>query len=140
MSESTVLKEDQDIEDNDNQAEQMFDEPGPVVHESKTDSPKPATIHVKFSSNSDKIKIKSKATSEKNVVVAANKKIHLIHGRLYFIPVDSGVNSDEYGNMKQFSATTDKYDVKYIKDGVACVDPILHNAIIEDSQQLCVLW
>ena len=42
--------------------------------------------------------------------------------------------------MKQFSQTTDKYDVKYIKDGVACIDPILHNAIIEDAQQLCVLW
>ena len=105
-----------------------------------TESPKPSTIHVNFSSNSDKIKIQSKATGEKNVVVAANKKIHLIHGRLYFIPVDSEVNSDEYGNMKQFSETTDKYDVKYIKNSIACIDPILHNAIIEDTQQLCVLW
>jgi len=111
---------------------QVSDKPGP--------SPKPATIHVNFTSNSDKIKITSKATGEKSVVVAANKKIHLIHGRLYFIPVDSEVNSDEYGNMKQFSHTTDKYDVKYIKNGIACIDPILHNAIIENSQQLCVLW
>lgn len=145
MSDSTLLKEDQDIEVNEQEtptALNIVDDeqtiPGVVVK--SADGPKPATIHVNFSSNSDKIQIKSKATGEKSLVVAANKRIHLIHGRLYFIPVDSEVNSDEYGNMKQFSQTTDKYDVKYIKDGKACIDPILHNAIIDDAQQLCVLW
>lgn len=105
------------------------------------EAPKPATIHVKFNTNSDQVKIINKATNEKSTVAAANKKIRLINGRLYFIPIEKkDINSDEYGNMKQYSETADKFIVRYIKDGVACIDPIQHNALVEDSQRLCVLW
>lgn len=102
---------------------------------------KPSTIHVKFKSNTDQIKIISKATSEKSTVAAANRKIRLINGRLYFIPVDNeNIDSDKYGSMKQYSETADKFIVRYIKDGFACVDPIQHNVLVENEQRLCVLW
>jgi len=146
---ATALKEDRSAEiEQEERAETMTAAPGPAVDESQADPDrnvvsqptKPTTIHIYFETNSDRISIRSKATGEKSTVVAANKKLHLIHGRLYFIPVDSKVNSDEYGNIKEFSQTTEKFDIRYVKDGVACVDPIQHNAIIEDGQQLCVLW
>ena len=121
--------------------------PGPVVDESQADpernqvKPKSATIHVKFRSSSDQIEIKSKATGETNKVAAANRRIRLIHGRLYLIPVDNTeVDSDEYGNIKQYSETSDKFEVRYVKNGVACIDPILHNALIENGQRLCIIW
>lgn len=100
----------------------------------------PATVHVKFIGTTEHVQIKSKATGEMNKVAAANKKIRLIHGRLYFIPVDQKINSDEYGNIKQYSETSDKFEVLYVKDGVACIDTILHNALIEDGQRICIIW
>ena len=115
----------------------------PDVEDFKSEEePKPqtATIHVDFKTNSDKIQIISKATQEKNTIVAANKKLRLIHGRLYFIPVDKNVNSDEYGNIKQFSETSDKFEIKYIKDGFACINPVQHNTQLINGQQLCILW
>jgi hypothetical protein len=101
---------------------------------------KASTIHVKFKGNSDQIVIQSKATGETNKVAAANRKLRLISGRLYFIPVDQIVNSDEYGNIKQYSETSDKFEVLYVKDGYACIDPILHNALIVENQRLCIIW
>lgn len=120
--------------------------PGPDVDESKADpernkvKPKSATIHVKFRSNSDHIEIKSTATGETNKVAAANRKLRLISGRLYFIPVDNDIDSDEYGNIKQYSETSDKFEVRYIKNGVACINPILHNALIQEGTRLCIVW
>lgn len=112
----------------------------PEIIENTEPNLKSATIHVKFKGNSDQILIQSKATGEKNKVAAANRKLRLIHGRLYFIPVDQEINSDEYGNIKQYSETSDKFEVLYVKDGYACIDPILHNALIEEGQRLCIIW
>lgn len=107
----------------------------------KNEVPKSVTVHVSFKTNSDKIAIINKATNEKSTVVAANKRIRLIHGRLYFIPVEKdNVDSDEFGNIKQYSVTADKFNIRYVKEGFACIDPIQHNALIENSQQLCILW
>lgn len=126
---STALKED------------LVDTPETIENEDLNSSIKnPATIHVKFSSNSDQILIRSKATGETNKVAAANRKIRLISGRLYFIPIDQNINSDEYGNIKQYSETSDKFEVLYVKDGLACIDPILHNTLIEQNQRLCIVW
>lgn len=137
---STALKEDLN--------NTMIPGDGPKVDETKADpnrnkvveKPTSATIHVKFRGTSDQILIQSRATGEKNKVAAANKKIRLIHGRLYFIPIDKEINSDDYGNIKQYSETSDKFEVLYVKDGLACVDPILHNALIEEGQRLCIIW
>lgn len=137
---ATALKEDRSDEIQQEEQAEVLAPTGIETEESQVQPVKPTTIHIYFKTNSDRISIRSKATGEKSTVVAANKKLHLIHGRLYFIPVDSKVNSDEYGNIKEFSQTTEKFDIRYVKDGVACVDPIQHNAIIEDGQQLCVLW
>ncbi len=99
-----------------------------------------ATVHVKYKTNCDKLEITNKATQEKNTIVAANKTLRLIHGRLYFIPVDLEINSDEYGNIKQYSETSDKFKIRYIKNGVACIDPIQHNTVLNDGQKLCIIW
>jgi hypothetical protein len=139
MSDNTALKEDiNNIPDETPVSE--VDEIKANSDRNKTEN-KSATIHVSFRSSSDQISIKSKATGETNKVAAANRKIRLISGRLYFIPIDhKDIDSDEYGNMKQFSDTSDKFEVLYVKDGVACIDPVLHNALIEDGQRICIVW
>lgn len=101
---------------------------------------KPSTIHVKFKTGGDQVKFVLQATNEQNIVIAANRKLQLIQGRTYYVPVDTDVNSDEYGNMKIYSDISEKIDVRYVKDGIACVYPLKHNIFIEDKQQLCVLW
>ena len=124
----TVLKENKD--------ETPKENPDPEIETQKSQ----VTVHVKFETNSDKVTIKSKATGEKTTVVAANKKLRLISGRLYYVPVDSDANSDLYGSIKEFSSGSDKFSIRYVKDGIACIDPIQHHAMMEDMQQLCILW
>ena len=94
---------------------------------------KPATIHVNFKTDSDQVKFILQATNEENIVIAANRKLQLIQGRTYYVPVDSDADSDEYGNMKIYSDISEKVDVRYVKNGIACVFPLKHNIFIENS-------
>jgi hypothetical protein len=74
---------------------------------------KPATVHVNFKTDSDQVKFILQATNEQNIVIAANKKLQLIQGRTYYVPVDTDADSDEYGNMKIYSDISEKlmYDM-----------------------------
>ena len=101
---------------------------------------KPTTVHVKFVTGGDHVTFVLRATNEENIVIAANKKLQLIQGRMYYVPVDTKANSDEYGNMKVYSDISEKIDIRYVKGGLACVIPLKHNIFIENNQQLCVLW
>ncbi len=101
---------------------------------------KPATVHVKFETSNDQVKFILQATNQENQVIAANKKLQLIQGRIYYIPIDSDADSDEYGNMKIYSDISEKVDVRYVKNRIACVIPLKHNIFLENNQQLCVLW
>jgi hypothetical protein len=100
----------------------------------------PVTVHVRFSSNSDSVKIVLQATNQENYVTAANMKLQLIQGRMYYVPIDTNANSDEYGNMKIYSDISEKIDIRYVKNGIACIIPLKHNIFISNNQQLCVLW
>ena len=100
----------------------------------------PVTVHVNFETSSDQIEFVLQATNEKNIVIAANMKLQLIQGRMYYVPVDTKADSDEYGNMKLYSDISEKIDVRYVKNGIACVIPLKHNIFIENNQKLCVLW
>jgi hypothetical protein len=66
--------------------------------------------------------------------------IRLIHGRTYYIPVDTDADSDSYGNLKIFSNVADKIDIRFVKQKFCAIIPIQHNVKIQHGQQLCILW
>lgn len=80
------------------------------------------------------------ATNEQNVVPISNGKISLLHGRMYYIPINNTqIDSDLY-TIKVHSDVADRIDVRFVKDGFACVIPIRHNASIKNGEKLCVLF
>jgi len=79
------------------------------------------------------------ATGEENIVSVSNGRIHLLLGRLYYIPINlETINSDEY-NIKIHSDAAERFDIRFIKDSFAAVVPIRHNAILKTGETLCVL-
>lgn len=79
------------------------------------------------------------ATGEQNVLSASNGMVHLLHGRMYYIPIGkNNIDSDDY-NIKVHSDIADRFDIRYVKDGLAAVVPIRHNAILKNGEKLCVL-
>ena len=79
------------------------------------------------------------ATNEQNIVKVSNGRINLLQGRMYYIPINNTmVDSDDY-NIKVHSDIADRADVRFIKDGFACVVPIIHNAILKTGEKLCEL-
>jgi len=74
------------------------------------------------------------ATNEQNVVTVSNGRINLLQGRMYYIPInDSNINSDAF-NIKIHSDVADRIDVRFVKDGFACVVPIRHNVILKTGE------
>ncbi len=79
------------------------------------------------------------ATGEQNVLSASNGMVHLLLGRMYYIPIGKDdINSDDY-NIKVHSDIADRFDIRYVKDGLAAVVPIRHNTILKNGEKLCVL-
>lgn len=79
------------------------------------------------------------ATGEQNVVSISNGRMHLLQGRMYYVPVDKeDINSDEY-NIKVHSDIADRFDIRFVGSGFAAVVPIRHNTILKTGERLCVL-
>lgn len=98
------------------------------------------TIHVKFKLPIESIFYIISATSQEQNSNAIDGKIRLMKGRVYYIPIDrNDINSDNFNILKVFSDVGDKVEVKYVKEGYACIIPIIHGYQIKDGQQLCVI-
>lgn len=99
------------------------------------------TMVIKFDKTVVQVEYEVQATGQKDKMVAANKELRLVQGRFYLIPVEPfGVNSDDFGNLKVLSDMAKLIDVRYIKDGKACILPLRHNVTLKDGMRLCVIW
>jgi hypothetical protein len=79
------------------------------------------------------------ATNEQNVIKASNGRVNLLQGRMYYIPINNpDINSDTF-NIKIHSDVADRIDVRFVKDGFACVVPIRHNVVLKTGEKLCEL-
>jgi hypothetical protein len=79
------------------------------------------------------------ATNEQNVIKASNGRVNLLQGRMYYIPINNlTINSDTF-NIKIHSDVADRIDVRFVKDGFACVVPIRHNVVLKTGEKLCEL-
>lgn len=100
---------------------------------------KPVIVNVQFPKNATTVECILSATGYKDKVIAAGKQLRLLQNRLYFIPVNTEINSDEYSNIKIMSDISESIDVRYVKNGYACVMPIKHNVKIRDTNRLAIL-
>ena len=97
------------------------------------------SVYSNFGNNIIDIGYIVSATNQENIVSVSNGKINLLQGRLYYIPIDnSEINSDNY-NIKMQCDMADRIEIKFIRDGFACVIPIRHNVILRNQEKMCVL-
>ncbi len=84
----------------------------------------------------------SATTNTRDKIVASNKQIRLLQNRFYFIPVnvDPSISSDNYSNIKIYSEKAAEIDVRYVKDGFACIIALKHNTKIRQDELLAVLY
>lgn len=78
------------------------------------------------------------ATGEQQLVSASNGRIHLLLGRMYYIPIGKTVDSDDY-IIKIHSEAAARFDIRFIRDGFAAVVPLLHNSVLKTGEKLCML-
>lgn len=98
----------------------------------------PIFVNANFSEEIIEIGYTFLATNEQNIVSASNGRIHLLQGRMYYIPINKDVDSDSY-NIKVHSDAADRFDIRFLKDGLAAVVPIRHNAVLKNGERLCIL-
>lgn len=98
------------------------------------------TVHIKFRLPVDSIEYIVASTGKQEKITVASGTLNLIKGRLYYVPVDTNIDSDNFNILKIFSSLADKIDVKFVKDGFACIEPLIHNTQIKNQQQLCGIW
>jgi hypothetical protein len=102
------------------------------------ESKKTIYINANFSEEIIEVGYVFLANGEQNVVSISNGKINMMQGRQYYIPVDNTVDSDDY-NIKVHSDAADRFDVRFVKDGLAAIVPIRHNALLKTGERLCIL-
>jgi hypothetical protein len=104
--------------------------------------PEFVNVKIKFPTSATPIDCVSAATNCREKIVAANKQIRLLQNRFYFIPVDCDerIDSDNYSGIKIYSTQADKIDVRYVKNGFACLISMKHNVKLYDDELLAVLY
>jgi hypothetical protein len=106
---------------------------------SPSEIPKNVFILANFSNAIVEIGYIFLATNEQNIITASNGRINLLQGRMYYIPINNQIiNSDQF-NIKIHSDVADRVDIRFVKDGFACVVPIRHNVILKTGEKLCEL-
>lgn len=114
----------------------------PIVKEETIMKPNTLYVKVNFPKSATPVDCVSANTNCSDKIVASNKQLALLQNRFYFIPVDCDetINSDEYSVIKVFSEFADCIDVRYIKNGVACILPLKHNFKIKQGMQLAIMF
>lgn len=131
MEENPIIIEPSKIET------KTFSDTPKIINQPVKTEPKILNIKSNFI-NIDSIGYVFNATGETNTTSIIGGKLRMMQGRTYYIPVNSDVNSDNY-TIKVLSNIAAKIDVRFVRDGYACVVPIHHNTIITDKESLCTL-
>jgi hypothetical protein len=97
-----------------------------------------ASIFIKFDFPKHKIYYIIEATNQEEAINAINSELRLVKGRIYYIPINNmKIDSDDYSYIKVFSDVSDKLKVVFVKEGFACIIPILNNVKIKSEQRIC---
>lgn len=110
--------------------EEIIDTPEIIVHE----------IKVNFPNVGSRVTSVIQATGQVDELIAAGKRLKLIAGRFYYVPVNININSDDYANMKIMSDMADKIDVRFVRDNLACITPLMSGMELLNETRLCMIW
>jgi hypothetical protein len=110
--------------------------------ETEVERPSFINVVVDFPKPATPVDCVSAATNTRDKIVASNKQIRLLQNRFYFIPVnvDFNISSDDYANIKVYSEKAENIDVRYIKEGKACIISLKHNVKIRQGELLAVMY
>ena len=111
------------------------------MEENQTVKKRPSPIQVETAfENVSRVSFIIAATGQTGTSVPTDKKIRLIHGRIYKLPVNADADSDKFTAIKVYSDLADKISVRFVKDHMAHVVPLQNNVVIESRKRLCVVW
>ena len=96
-------------------------------------------ISAEFGEAIDKIGYVHLATNEENVITISGGKMQLLHNRMYYIPVNNKEINSDNGSIKITSDIAERFDVRFVRDGFACLVPIKHNATLKNGERLCIV-
>ena len=104
--------------------------------------PTSIAIKVNFPKSATPVDCVSATTNCSDKIVAANKQLALLQNRFYFVPVDcdESIDSDKYSVIKVYSEYAAAIDVKYVKNGFACIMPLKHNFKIRQDMVIAMLF
>ena len=106
----------------------------------KKDSPIGGSIHVVVESNKN-FDYETIATGQKASQKSDINFIRLLRGRIYYVPVkEKHINSDKFETLKIYSSMSSKIDVRFVKDGMACIVPLQHGVILKTTQHICTIF
>ncbi|MCK9439424.1 MAG: hypothetical protein WC188_04675 [Candidatus Caldatribacteriota bacterium] len=97
-------------------------------------------VSAKFNETVAEIGYTFLGTGEQNIVKMSNGRINMLHGRMYYVPIDNDetIDSDNY-NIKIPAEIAENFDIRFIKDSFAAIVPIKHNAILRNGERICIL-
>lgn len=77
------------------------------------------------------------ATGDRGTTVSTNGRTLLALGRLYEIPIDLPAEDklDNYNVVKLYGNYAERISIKNIRDGVAIVQALVHNTLIENGDE-----
>jgi len=110
--------------------------------ENSSDRPDYVTVCVDFPKHATPVECIIAATGYHDKIAASGRELRLLQNRLYMIPVDCDkeINSDEWSGIKVMSDMSSLIDVRYVKEGFACVMPLTHNVKVRQGNRLAILW
>lgn len=79
------------------------------------------------------------ATGDKGTIVSTNGRSLLAIGRLYEVPITFTGNMDSYNVIKLYGTYAEKLEVRNIRDGVAIIQPLVHNIEIKNEDEIGIL-
>ena len=85
------------------------------------------------------IKYEMVATGQIKEQTIQSETFILLTGRIYYIPVKEGYNSDCFNIIKVYSDFSNKFDVRFVKDNFICIIPLQHGAMIKNNDKICSL-
>lgn len=121
----------QDLEDQKELYEGIFDDPKDLTQN--------VVIRAEFGELYIDIGYIFLPTNQQKITKICGGKFPLKQQRLYYIPTSSKINSDDYKIIKVPSNIASKFNIRYVKDGFICVEPIVQNAFLHNNEVLCYL-
>lgn len=79
------------------------------------------------------------ATGDKGSAISTNGKSLLAIGRIYEIPVTFQGNMDSYNVVKLNGKHAEKFDVRNVRDGMVIIQPLVHNTLVKDGDEIGIL-